>query len=130
MRRLRAVLGLVAGGILVLSSLAHSFLGWSQLRGSLEGLQAPADLVRSLQIGWQFGGVAIFTFGCIALAVFARALRGHPVSLVPTALIALAYVAFGLWALAVSKNPFFLIFIVPGSLLALASTGREGAADS
>src|SRR5688500_20257498 len=43
------------------------------------------------RIGWLFGGVAILTFGCIALAVFANALRGRTVSLLPTALIALAY---------------------------------------
>ena len=39
-----------------------------------------------------FGGVAILTFGCIAIAVFASVLRGRTVSLLPTALIALATV--------------------------------------
>jgi len=128
MRKLRAVLGLVAGIIMVLSSAAHSLLGWKQFQSALGSLQAPPDLVLGLAIGWYFGGVAILTFGCIAIAVFASALRGRPVSFLPTALIALAYTAFGLWALVVSKDPFFLIFIVPGLLLAFASLPARAAA--
>ena len=34
---------------------------------------------------------------------------------------ALAYLAFGVWALVASGNPFFYIFIVPGAMLAIAS---------
>ena len=113
---------------MVLSSAAHSLLGWKQFQTALEGLQAPPDLIRGLAIGWYFGGVAIFTFGCVAIAVFASVLRGRPVSLLPTALIAIAYTLFGIGALAVSKNPFFLIFIVPGLMLAFASLPARAAA--
>src|SRR5690242_6314969 len=121
MRKLRAALGLLAGIIMVLSSAAHSLLGWKQFQTALEKLQAPPDLILGLAIGWYFGGVAIITFGCIAIVVFASALRGRAVSLLPTTLIAIAYTAFGIGALAVSRNPFFLIFIVPGLMLAFAS---------
>lgn len=124
MKRWKAVLGLAAGVILVLSSAAHSLLGWKQLGSALAGFQAPPDLILSLKIGWQFGGVAILTFGCIALALFTSVLRGRPVSLLPAALIAFAYTVFGLWALLVSGNLFFLILVVPGTLLAIASTHR------
>ena len=44
-------------------------------------------------------------------------------------LVGLAYAAFGVWALAISgMNPFFLIFVVPGILLAIAAWGRAPAA--
>jgi len=128
MKKFRAILGLLAGIIMVLSSAAHSFLGWKQFQSALEGLQAPPDLIFGLAIGWYFGGIAIFTFGCIAIAVCASFLRGRAVSLLPTALIAIAYTVFGIGALAVSRNPFFFIFIVPGLMLAFASLPARAAA--
>jgi hypothetical protein len=115
------MLGLLAGAILVLSSAAHSVLGWRQMQSGLAATNVPPDLVQGIRVGWLFGGVAILTFGCIALAVFANVLRGRPVSLLPTALIALTYLWFGAWALVTSGNPFFYIFVVPGFMLAIAS---------
>jgi len=121
MRQVQKMLGLLAGAILVLSSAAHSVLGWNRMQSSLAATNASPDLVQGLRIGWLFGGVAILTFGCVALAVFASTLRGRTVSLLPTALIAVAYLAFGVWALVTSGDPFFYIFIVPGAMLAIAS---------
>jgi hypothetical protein len=121
MRQFQNVLGLLAGAILVLSSAAHSVLGWKQMQSSLAATNAPPDLVQGLRIGWLFGGVAILTFGCVALAVFASILRGRALSRLPTLLIAVAYLAFGVWALVTSGDPFFYIFIVPGAMLAIAS---------
>ena len=121
MRQFQSLLGLLAGAVLVLSSAAHSLLGWKQIQKSLAAVQAPADLVQTLEAGWLFGGVAILTFGCIALAVFANAFRGRAVSLLPTGIIALAYLAYGIWALLTTGDPFFYIFIVPGAMLGVAS---------
>jgi hypothetical protein len=115
------MLGLLAGAILVLSSAAHSVLGWKKMQTALAATNAPPELVQGLRVGWLFGGVAILTFGCVALAVFANVLRGRTVSLLPTAIIAVAYLAFGIWALVTSGDPFFYIFIVPGAMLAIAS---------
>lgn len=126
MRQFQNVLGLLAGAILALSSAAHSVLGWKQMQSSLAATNAPADLVQGLRIGWLFGGVAILTFGCIALAVFSNRLRGRTAPLLPTALIALSYLWFGAWALVTSGNPFFYIFIVPGAMLAIASIPVRG----
>lgn len=127
MRQFQNLLGLLAGAILVLSSAAHSVLGWKRMQDSLAATNAPPDLVSGLRIGWLFGGVAILTFGCVALAVFGSALRGGVVSRLPTLLIAVAYLAFGVWALLTSGNPFFYIFIVPGVLLAIASLPSRAA---
>lgn len=121
MKQFQNLLGLLAGAVLILSSAAHSLLGWKQMQKGLAAANAPANLVQGLEAGWLFGGVAILTFGCIALAVFANAFRGRPVSLLPTAIIALAYLAFGVWALVTTGDPFFYIFIVPGAMLGLAS---------
>jgi hypothetical protein len=117
----RAVTGLIAAAILIASSLAHSILGWRALGTQLTRGGAPSNLIDGIHIGWQFGGVAMLTFGIIAAAIFIQRLRGNLVSTLPTAVIGVVYALFGGWALFSSGNPFFLIFLLPGSLLALAS---------
>jgi hypothetical protein len=122
MIRWRVLLGFVAGAMLIASSAAHSLLGWTQLRASLAKSEAPADLVTGLSIGWHFAGVAMLAFGCIVLTIFADLLRRRSVSVRPALVIAVVYVAFGIWALIISDNdPFFYVFIVPGFLLAVAA---------
>lgn len=118
----RAVIGLIAAAVLIVSSVAHSILGWRALGSQLTRGGAPRDLIDGIHIGWQFGGVSMLTFGIIAATIFTQRLRGRLVSTLPTAVIGVVYVLFGGWALIASGNPFFFIFIVPGTLLALAST--------
>lgn len=124
MSRLRNVLGIVVGGFLVLSSAAHSVLGWRAIGAELAKTNAPADLVTGLEIGWKWGGAAMLVFGVIICAVFLKRYRGEPVPTGGPALVSVAYIAFGAWALMHSNyDPFFFIYIIPGLLLALASTG-------
>lgn len=121
MQQWKPGLGLVAGGILVLLSVAYSWLGWQQLYASLAVAQTPPDLVKTVRMGWHFGGIAIFTFGCIALAVFTRVLRGQPVSFLSVRWIALACSVCGLWALATTQNPWLFTFIVASAMLKVAT---------
>ncbi len=121
MTRVRTVLGLIAGLILVLSSAAHSFLGWKALRARLVTAQAPADLIQGLAIGWHFAGAAMLAFGIIVLAIFATRLRGEAVSPLPALIVAILYLISGVWAMVATGNPFFFIFIVPGLMLAAAA---------
>jgi hypothetical protein len=117
------VLGFVAGAMFVASSAAHSLLGWKGLSGELAKTAAPADLVRGLGIGWHFAGLAMLAFGCIVLLTFRDVVKGRAVSLRPALIIALAYLVFGTYALAISGLPFFVFtFLIPGLLLLFAST--------
>ena len=123
MSRIRIILGFVAGAILIASSGAHAFLGWPAIRLQLLRAHVPNDLLGGMMVVWQFGGVAMLTFGCIVLWLFTNLINGRSVSLRPALLIGIAYVAFGLWALAIGGlSPFFLLFIIPGLLLIAAST--------
>lgn len=127
MARLRAILGLIAGVILILSSVAHSLLGWKGLSAQLAAAQVPPDLTFGLKVGWHFGGVAMLAFGTITVALFARRLRGESVPSFPALVIAVAYLVFGMWALIASHfNLFFLLFIVPAALLVAAAAGGQG----
>ena len=122
MSRLRPILGLAVGVVLVVSSAMHSLLGWPGLRAALAAANAPPDLVAGLRIGWHFGGAMILTLGLVTLWSFAERLRGRAVSLRAVRAFAAAYAMFGAYALATSDlNPFFLIFVVPGVLLLFAS---------
>jgi len=121
MARLRSVLGLIASAILFLSAGAHSFLGWKSLQPRIEAFGAPADLVTGLRIGWQFGGAAMLVFGIIAAWVFLQRLRGVSVPAFPVVVIGVIYALYGVWAISLTGQAFFAIFIVPGVLLLLAS---------
>lgn len=121
MARLRSIVGLIAAAILFFSAGAHSFLGWKSLQPRIEAFGAPADLVTGLRIGWQFGGAAMLVFGLIAAWVFLQRLRGAAVPVFPVVVIGVVYALYGVWAMSVTGDGFFAIFIVPGVLLLLAS---------
>ena len=123
MNRLRIVLGFIVSAIMIASSFAHSLLGWKNLRAQLEKVPVPRDLIAGLAIGLHWGGAAMFALGCIVLFVFARFAKDRSASRSPALIIALFYIAFGVWAITTSHKPFFLIFVIPGLLLAVASSG-------
>jgi len=128
MQRGRLVLGLIGGVLILVTSAAHSLLGWPELRRALTAADTPADLIVALSIGWHFAGLAMLVFGALAILLFADALRGRPVSLRPVVLIAIAYLVFGTWSLTVSSlDPFFLAFLGPGILLLVGAWSRPGA---
>jgi hypothetical protein len=126
MSRTRSVLGLVAAAIVLLSSYAHSIIGWQALGGELAKINAPADLITGLEIGWRWGGLAMIPFGLILIATFWPRFKGRPgPSMFPASMIAITYIGAGAWAFVHSNyDPFFFIFIVPGVLMALGVTGR------
>jgi hypothetical protein len=125
LNRTRSILGIIAGVMMILSAGAHSLLGWPQLRASLAQANAPDELVQGLAAGWHFGGAAMLALAGIVLWVFVRRFRGRAAPLTPPAIVAATYLAFGGAALAVTRDPFFLVFIVPGLLLAAASFPRR-----
>lgn len=126
MTRARNILGMVAGVVMALSSGAHSFLGWPAIETQLAATNIPADLLLGMKISWQFGGLAMLTFGLIVISLFLKRLRGEMVTLLPAAIIAVAYVAVGSWAfLTANFEPFYFVFIAPGILLGAASLFRE-----
>ena len=121
MSKARDVVGAIAAVLILLSGAAHVLLGWKVLSGELEAAHVQGHLLLGLRIGWYFGGVAMLLLGIILLTLFAARLRGERRPLLPAAAVSIGYLAFGGWALAISGDPFFDVFIVPGALLAVAS---------
>ncbi|HBB88027.1 MAG TPA: hypothetical protein DC047_10465 [Blastocatellia bacterium] len=50
MKRVRVILGLIAGAIFLASGAAHSFLGWKQLTAAFAPTQVPSDLILGLAV--------------------------------------------------------------------------------
>lgn len=126
MSKLRSVLGLAAAAIVLLSSFAHSILGWRAIGGELAKTNTPVDLVTGLEIGWRWGGMAMVPFALILIATFWPRFQERPgPSMFPASMIAITYIGAGAWAFVHSNyDPFFFIFIVPGVLMALGVSGR------
>jgi len=130
MNKARNILGVITGIILILSSGAHSLLGWKAMHEQLVAIDAPEELATGLGLGWHFAGLAMLLFGCILLGVFVPRLRGQFTALWPARLIGIGYTAFGLVAYKVSSMNFFMtVFVVPGILIALASWGSDEEAE-
>jgi len=127
--QIRAVLGVIAGAIMLLSCFAHALGGWSHMAGRLSSLQAPVDLILALKLGWMLGSVCMLAFAVIAIGLCLQRLRGRQVASLPLAAIAIAYTGYGGWALLITQYQLgFLIFLVPGILLLIAAPGKISAA--
>ena len=121
---MRSVLVLIAGVVMLLSSLAHGLVGWPMMRGLLRDGGAGEDLIGALAVGWYFGSVAMVAFGSIAIVAALRLRRGDRSGVAPGRLIALCYVLFGLAAfLSRGFNPHFLLFVATGLLAGLPLSG-------
>jgi hypothetical protein len=120
--RWRAVLGVIGGSLIVLSSAAHSLLGWPQVQQQLMTAGVRGELLYGMEAGWQFGGVAMLVIGTTLVMLYVRRIRREPAPTFPGVITGAGYLAFGLWALlAHGFNPFFFVFILPAVLLLLAS---------
>jgi hypothetical protein len=127
MNKTRIALGYLAGVILVLSSAAHSLMGWPGIRAALARTNAPADLVAGMKMAWYFGALAMLLFGVIIIALFRGAQQGRPLPALVVPAIGLGYLAFGLNQFVVSGyDPFMAVFMLPGALLlAAAAPARQ-----
>ena len=100
----------------------HAVLGWKELHTSLKAAAAPPDLIKTLGIGWVFGGVAMLMLGSIAIASTVKRRHDPTASMAPVLIIGIAYIAFGAGAMTITGfDPFFLVFILPGLLLVAAA---------
>jgi hypothetical protein len=121
MSRLRTVLVVAAGLILIASSVAHSLLGWPQLSMRLTAEHVSLDLVAGLAMGWHLAGVSMLTFGLVLLWLASAAQRSLSVR-VPVGIIGIAYIAFAAGAAAAYGFDFIqVVFLMPGALLTTAA---------
>ena len=118
MSRLPRALAVIAAVILVLSSGAHSLLGWPALRARLAEANVPADLIGGLAMGWHFAGLAMLVLGMLVFWLLATSRRSAVSVALPLQIIGGAYELFAIGCFALlGWDPFLLTFLVPGTLL-------------
>jgi hypothetical protein len=127
MKRARLILGVLAGVVLLASSVAHTWLGWKSIAERLAKTNIPPDLQAGLHLGWAFGGAAMVILAFIVLTTFVDRLRGGRAPLSHVIAIAVVYMAFGAWAIAESGGDLFFlgVFVVPGAMLGIAANGQD-----
>jgi TRAP-type C4-dicarboxylate transport system permease small subunit len=127
MKRARLILGVLAGVVLLASSVAHTWLGWKSIAERLAQTNVPPDLQAGLHLGWAFGGAAMVILAFIVLTTFVDRLRGGKAPLSHVIAIAVVYMAFGAWAIAESGGDLFFlgVFVVPGAMLGIAANGHD-----
>jgi hypothetical protein len=122
---MRDVLGFIGGGLILLSSVAHTIGGSQTIGSEFAKTNAPADLVTALSAGWYYGGAAMLVIGVTIILQFLEVRRNPSASLRASQVAGLVYLAFGVGALAITREVFATFFIVPGLVLAAASWGRR-----
>jgi hypothetical protein len=127
MKRARLILGIIAGLVLLASSVAHTWLGWKRVAERFAHTNVPPDLQASLRIGWTFGGACMVILAFVTITTFVDRLRGGKAPLSHVIAIAIVYMAFGAWAMAESGGDLFFlgVFVIPGALLGIAANGQD-----
>jgi hypothetical protein len=121
MSRLRTILVVAAGLVLIASSAAHSLLGWPSLRANLTAENVPRDLISGLAMGWHFAGLAMLILGLLSIWLASVAQRSIGVRM-PVGLIGVALMGYAAVAAAASGFDFIeIIFLTPGALLSAAA---------
>ena len=121
LERSRAGLGLMAGALIVLCSVAHT-RAWRQQELRLDAAGVSDTIAFDYALIWHFGGGAILLFGLISVWLFTARLRGGRPPGTPVLLIATGYVLFGAVATAVKGPiPFVPAFLIPGLMLLVAA---------
>ncbi len=114
---MRSTVVIVAGIVMLLSSLAHAFAGWPAMRAALGETGAPADLTAALAAGWTFGSVAMATFGVVVVLCGLRLRRGDRSGVATVRVVAAAWFLFGVATFVLRDfNPHFLLFVATGIL--------------
>jgi len=125
MMKVQAILGLAAGTVLCLSSLAHAFLGWPPLRAALAKASVDPGLVEALEAGWYFGSISMAVFGIMHFLAVRHAMKGQQVFSGAAGTIAVGYLVFGSAAYFLRhQNPHFLLFVGTGLLAGLFACFR------
>jgi len=125
-RRVAIALRWLAAALLVACAFAHSLGGWPPFATELAARGVEGETTSALRIGWMWGGAAFVAFA-LAAALAARA-RPEEERLAGWLLLAIGAVTalFGVWAMASRNgNPFFLLFVFLGLLLALGASVRR-----
>lgn len=118
-----------AGGLLLLSALAHAFAGWTPLRGELVRQETSTELIEAIAVGWWFGTTAFLSFGVITLQLAERLKTQPDTPVAPVVLLGAAlfgYGTFGSFYTELTRQ--LALFVCLGLFIMMAAGGAAWAA--
>jgi hypothetical protein len=113
-------------GLLIgLGAFGHGFGGVRPVRAALAAVTLPVDIREVIWIVWYFVSGCMLLCGGLILWAWFAARRSPDVLLVPL-VIALFWMVTGVASYAYQHKPFWLLFLVEGALLLVATLGLRG----
>ena len=123
--KLFTVISWTVGLLIGLGAFGHGFVGVKPVRAALAAVTLPADIREVIWIVWYFVSGCMLVSGGLILWAWFAARRSRDVLLVPI-VIALFWVVTGVASYAYQHNPFWLLFLMEGALLLVATLGLRG----
>jgi hypothetical protein len=122
MRRLFLVILPLAGVLIGLGALGHSFGGRRHVDAELAKYPLDPNVGTMLYVVWYFVGGCMALFGIVIIRAWYRLRQGKHASLFVVGLIGLLYFATGLGGFIYRHgDPFHLFFVALGALLLLSN---------
>jgi len=114
MKKLLSILLLLAGAVIALGGIGHSFGGVGQVHEALANQSLQPNVFRLILAVWHFAGASMVVFGLLVLWQWRELHYGrNPQGLVLFG-IGLFYLLYGVWAVLLTNSTFFSIFVVLG----------------
>jgi fucose 4-O-acetylase-like acetyltransferase len=113
-QKLLSILLLLAGLVIGLGGIGHSFGGVGQVKVALANQSFPPDLARLILVVWHFAGGCMVVLGLFVVWQWRELHRGRRAQPFVLYAIGLFYLAYGISAVLYTSAAFFSVFIVLG----------------
>jgi len=123
-KKLQSALVLLAGIVIALGGLGHSFGGVAQVQAALAAGAVPAQIVSLILVVWYFAGACMVVLGLLTLWQWWQVAKGRLGAPHIPKVVGALYLAYGIFAVAYTRGIFFSIFIVLGVMLLVAGLRR------
>ena len=114
-----------AAALMALAAVVNATISVPHLREDMAEINVRPTLLAAVSLGLHFGTIAMFAFAGLVLVAAVRSPRGVAAPHLPLGIIGAAYGVFGLLAVAWSRSPHALGYLLMGVLVLAASLIRE-----
>lgn len=125
--KIQSALLLLAGIVIALGGLGHSFGGVAQVQAALAAGSVPPQIASLILAVWYFAGACMVVLGLLTLWQWWQVFKGRVGAAHIPKVVGAFYLTYGLFAVAYTRAGFFAIFIVLGVMLLLSAFPRAPA---
>ena len=125
MRPLRTILLFAAALLMGFAALMNAIVNVPHLREDMVEINVRPTLLGAVLLGLHFSTFAMFAFTCLVLVAAIQSLRTTIIARLPLLIIAVTYIAFGIFAFVLSGSHHTLGYALMGVLILGAVAIRE-----